>query len=69
MYVSDHGESLGENGVYLHGLPNMLAPDAQKHVATPLWFGDNCDEISVEDVRKRAVRDFPMTIFFTRCSA
>lgn len=27
FYVSDHGESLGENGIYLHGLPNMIAPD------------------------------------------
>lgn len=32
FYVSDHGESLGENGIYLHGLPYFIAPDAQKHV-------------------------------------
>ncbi|MEZ5449509.1 MAG: sulfatase-like hydrolase/transferase [Thiolinea sp.] len=36
LYASDHGESLGENGVYLHGLPYLLAPDAQKHVPV-LW--------------------------------
>jgi lipid A ethanolaminephosphotransferase len=41
LYVSDHGESLGENGIYLHGLPYMLAPEAQKHVAALLWFGDH----------------------------
>ena len=29
FYVSDHGESLGENGVYLHGLPYFIAPDTQ----------------------------------------
>ncbi|MEY3659796.1 MAG: putative phosphatidylethanolamine transferase Mcr [Pseudomonadota bacterium] len=40
LYVSDHGESLGENGLYLHGLPYALAPEAQKHVAGLLWFGD-----------------------------
>jgi len=39
MYFSDHGESLGENGIYLHGLPYMLAPDTQKHVPAILWFG------------------------------
>ncbi|MCF6198626.1 MAG: phosphoethanolamine--lipid A transferase [Hyphomicrobiaceae bacterium] len=39
MYVSDHGESLGENGAYLHGLPYIFAPDAQKHVPTMIWFG------------------------------
>ncbi|NCB54786.1 MAG: phosphoethanolamine transferase, partial [Epsilonproteobacteria bacterium] len=32
IYASDHGESLGENGIYLHGLPYMIAPDAQKHI-------------------------------------
>lgn len=53
MYVSDHGESLGENGIYLHGLPYMLAPDAQKHVPMLLWFGENIDteEINVEKIK------------------
>jgi lipid A ethanolaminephosphotransferase len=40
-YMGDHGESLGENGLYLHGLPYMMAPEAQKHVASFLWFGAN----------------------------
>ncbi|MGV3573192.1 MAG: phosphoethanolamine transferase [Ramlibacter sp.] len=38
LYVSDHGESLGENNLYLHGLPYALAPDAQKHVAWVAWL-------------------------------
>jgi lipid A ethanolaminephosphotransferase len=38
VYVSDHGESLGENGLYLHGMPYVLAPDAQKHVPMLMWF-------------------------------
>lgn len=38
MYMSDHGESLGENGIYLHGLPYMLAPDEQKHVPFIVWL-------------------------------
>ncbi|WP_020560183.1 phosphoethanolamine transferase [Thiofilum flexile] len=38
FYVSDHGESLGENGIYLHGLPYLIAPDAQKQVPMLLWF-------------------------------
>jgi len=40
LYMSDHGESLGENNVYLHGLPYMLAPDTQKNVAAILWLGE-----------------------------
>lgn len=52
LYMSDHGESLGENGLYLHGLPYVLAPEAQKHVAGLLWFGDSY-EIDRELVKQR----------------
>ena len=37
LYVSDHGESLGENGLYLHGMPYAIAPQAQKQVPMILW--------------------------------
>ena len=37
LYISDHGESLGENGVYLHGLPYWIAPEAQTKVPMLLW--------------------------------
>ena len=37
LYVSDHGESLGENNLYLHGLPYAVAPIDQKHVPMVLW--------------------------------
>ena len=39
LYVSDHGESLGENNLYLHGLPYAVAPLAQKHVPWISWLG------------------------------
>ncbi len=38
LYVSDHGESLGENGIYLHGMPYRFAPPAQKQVPMLLWL-------------------------------
>jgi lipid A ethanolaminephosphotransferase len=38
MYVSDHGESLGENNLYLHGLPYAIAPDVQKHPEWIFWL-------------------------------
>lgn len=41
VYLSDHGESLGEDGVYLHGLPYSIAPDTQKHVPMLLWLSPN----------------------------
>ncbi len=37
MYVSDHGESLGEHGLFLHGLPFAMAPDVQKQVPMVWW--------------------------------
>lgn len=40
LYVSDHGESLGENGVYLHGLPYFLAPEYQTKVPLILWLSE-----------------------------
>ncbi len=43
FYVSDHGESLGENGIYLHGLPYFIAPDSQKHVPALFYFGKSND--------------------------
>jgi lipid A ethanolaminephosphotransferase len=48
FYASDHGESLGEYGVYLHGLPYSLAPDVQKHVPMIMWFND---KLSKEDLK------------------
>ncbi|MBO3276401.1 phosphoethanolamine transferase [Pseudomonas schmalbachii] len=39
LYVSDHGESLGENGLFLHAAPYSIAPEAQTHVPMVMWFG------------------------------
>ena len=38
LYVSDHGESLGENNIYLHGLPYRIAPEVQKRVPWITWW-------------------------------
>ncbi len=40
LYVGDHGESLGEYNIYLHGLPYAMAPETQKHIAAVFWFDD-----------------------------
>lgn len=39
-YVSDHGESLGENGLYLHGAPYFMAPEFQTHVPMVMWLSE-----------------------------
>ncbi len=38
IYISDHGESLGEYGLYLHGTPFSIAPDEQKDVPFIVWM-------------------------------
>ncbi len=38
MYISDHGESLGEQGLYLHGTPYAIAPDVQKDIPFLVWM-------------------------------
>ena len=55
VYISDHGESLGENGIYLHGLPWIMAPDVQKNVGALLWFGENFDEIDVATLQANSL--------------
>lgn len=40
FYMSDHGESLGENGIYLHGMPYAIAPAEQNHVPLMTWFSN-----------------------------
>lgn len=40
IYMSDHGESLGENNLYLHGLPRMIAPKEQTHIPMMVWLSE-----------------------------
>ena len=44
LYVSDHGESLGENNLYLHGAPEFMAPSVQKEVPMFLWLSNSLEE-------------------------
>ena len=54
FYVSDHGESLGENGLYLHGLPKAIAPDTQLHVPAVMWFGANFHAVTQSALRLKS---------------
>ncbi len=40
IYVSDHGESLGEFGLYLHGMPYSIAPAVQKQIPFVIWMSE-----------------------------
>jgi len=57
LFVSDHGESLGENGLFLHGVPYAIAPGEQKNVPMILWLPEEASAGLAADsacVRRRA---------------
>lgn len=59
IYMADHGESLGENGLYLHGIPYFMAPETQTHVGALMWFGQKSKErIDVVAVREKASQNY-----------
>ncbi len=62
MYVADHGESLGENNIYLHGLPYAIAPDVQKKVPWITWLSAGFEQrrpVRTECLRSQ--RDRPLS--------
>ena len=57
VYVADHGESLGENNLYLHGLPYAMAPDVQKRVPWITWLSPEFEarrHLSTRCLQRRA---------------
>ena len=48
IYASDHGESLGEYGLYLHGTPLSIAPDEQKKVPFIVWSSNKTTKTKIE---------------------
>lgn len=62
LYLSDHGESLGEYNLFLHGTPYMLAPEQQKHVPMLAWFSDSYrQDFAVDTDCLNKVRDEPLS--------
>lgn len=66
LYASDHGESLGENGIYLHGLPRAIAPKEQIHIPLFFWLSEEYKKnysFNVLDSNKEISHEyFPHTI-------
>ncbi|OFC69157.1 phosphoethanolamine transferase [Alteromonas confluentis] len=57
LYLSDHGESLGEKGLYLHGFPYSLAPEEQTHV--PMLYWRNGDDMTAKISCAKSLKDRP----------
>jgi len=59
LFVSDHGESLGENNLFLHGIPYAIAPKEQTQVPMVMWLSDGFREaaaIDLDCLKQRASR-------------
>ncbi|CAM3263411.1 phosphoethanolamine--lipid A transferase [Vibrio ordalii] len=57
FYISDHGESLGENGLFLHGMPYSLAPITQTQVPMMVWMSQGFKQgksIDTDCIKKHA---------------
>lgn len=62
LYFSDHGESLGENNLYLHGAPYLFAPSEQTHVPMMLWMSDGFSRrFGIDRTCLMARRDQPVS--------
>jgi lipid A ethanolaminephosphotransferase len=62
LYMSDHGESLGESGLYLHGIPYAIAPDAQTHVPFVLWMSPAFrNDVGIDEACMRARATQPVS--------
>ena len=58
IYFGDHGESLGESGIYLHGVPYSIAPEAQTWIPTIFWFDDRFNKIDREALRQKLADNY-----------
>ena len=57
VFVSDHGESLGEKGLFLHGMPYAIAPNEQTQVPMVMWFSNGMQQalgLDTACLRRRA---------------
>ena len=67
LYMSDHGESLGENGIYLHGTPYAIAPKEQTSIPMIMWFSPawlKHSSLDMACVRKNAGQPYSQDNFF-----
>ncbi|GGX85914.1 phosphoethanolamine transferase [Litchfieldella qijiaojingensis] len=62
LYVSDHGESLGEHGIYLHGIPYSIAPSEQTKVPMVWWSSPTFDQsVGLDHGCLEARTDLPLS--------
>ena len=50
IFISDHGESLGENNLYMHGVPLSMAPQEQTDIPFIVWTSDK--DVNIKDLEE-----------------
>ena len=50
LFVSDHGESLGENNLYMHGVPMSMAPREQVEIPFIVWTSNSNQRVKKQEV-------------------
>jgi len=67
FYISDHGESLGEGGLYLHGMPYIIAPEEQIKVPAFLWLDESISKLLDLDqiIKKSELKQSHDNLFHT----
>lgn len=50
LFVSDHGESLGEKNLYMHGIPMSIAPKEQYEIPFIVWVSENSKQLKKNEV-------------------
>lgn len=62
LYLSDHGESLGENGLYLHAAPSFMAPVEQTKVPFVIWMAPRFSAaMDIDQACLTAMKDAPLS--------
>jgi lipid A ethanolaminephosphotransferase len=67
LYMSDHGESLGESGMYLHGVPYAISPSEQTHIPMVMWLSDGVQRssgISAQCMKQQSSKDISQDNLF-----
>ena len=65
LYMSDHGESLGENGIYLHGMPYFMAPIAQRHIGTIAYFSKDFSGANIAKLKENKNKKYTQDYLFS----
>jgi len=57
---------LGEGGLYLHGMPYFIAPEAQRHIGSLMWFDTNMKkDIDVKKLKANSDKEFSQDNLFS----